>query len=244
MVFPRRTHIPFPLARVPLAAVPPAWVLPAMVLCWASLAVAPAALPALEPGVFEMGSLNRRYDELAPEMVPWREGAVAVELSSPRQELSLFYNRIVLRPQADGSFGLTLVLEFGGSADLVADLDLSGARSRLTDHIVVPRQRRTVMSRVKLLQGKDGYLVTVLELPKSFEVEIESQLGSRLVSACRPLAVLLAMDCTVLEQIFTRVTVPMPPPGETYYFEYARLSPGERAAIDRYLALASPPAAR
>lgn len=199
---------------------------------------------ALEPGVFELASLNRRYDELAPEMVPWRQGGIAVELSSPRQELLLSYNRIVLRPQADGSFSLALVLEFGGSADLIADLDLSGARSRLTDRIVVPRQRRTVLSRIELLQGKDGYLVKVLELPKTFEVEIESQLGTRLVGTCRPLAVLLPMDCDSLEQIFTRVSVPLPPPGETYYFEYARMAPAERAAIDRFLALASPPARR
>lgn len=190
---------------------------------------------AAETGVFELGSINKKYDHLTSDLAPVETGGVKVELSSPRNELSLLSNRMVLRPLGQGSYDLALQLEFGGSGSLVADLDVSGAKSRLTDELTVPPQRRTVLAKIKIARSRSGYLITPTELPKAFEVEIESRLGSQLVSACKPLGLFMPLDCASLERAFTLVSIPMPAPGETYLFESSRLAEGERRDLDAYL---------
>jgi hypothetical protein len=196
-------------------------------------------------GVFEFASLNRRYEQLAPAPVPFEQGGVSVRLASPRHQLDLRSNRLVLRPRDDGSYDLALQLEFEGGGLLVADLDVSGLVSRLEDDIAVPPQRRTVLARVRLLRGPEGYLVTPVELPATFEVEIASRVGSRLVGACRSLAALGLglVDCGGLDRAFSRVILPLPEPGETYLFEAEQLSEAERRQLDAFLAATAPPAA-
>ncbi len=190
---------------------------------------------AAETGIFELGSINKKYDHLTSDLAPVETGGVKVELSSPRNELSLLSNRMVLRPLGQGSYDLALQIEFGGSGSLIADLDVSGAKSRLTDELTVPPQRRTVLAKIKIARSRSGYLITPTELPKAFEVEIESRLGSQLVAACKPLGLLMPLDCGSLERAFTLVSIPMPALGETYLFEGDRLAEGERRDLDAYL---------
>ncbi len=190
---------------------------------------------AAETGVFELGSLNKRYDHLTSDLAPIETGGIKVQLSSPQHELSLLSNRLVLRPLGPGSYDLALQIEFGGSGSLIADLDVSGAASRLTDELVVPAQRRTVLAKVKIARSRSGYLITPLELPSDFQVEIESRLGSQLVAACRPLGLLMPLNCDDLERALTLVSIPMPAPGETYLFESERLAESERRDLDAYL---------
>lgn len=202
-----------------------------------ALAAPPSAATAGEAGVFELASLNRSHDRLAADIAPIESGPVRVLLSSPHHVLTLISNRLVLRPLADGVYDLDLQLEFAGRGQLIADLDLSGARSRLEDELTVPSQRRTVVAKVRIARSASGYLLTPLELPASFEVAIESRLGGQLVSVCRGLSAfgLLPLSCDQLERSLSLVSVPMPAPGETYLLDLDRLSPAERAEIDAFL---------
>lgn len=190
-----------------------------------------------QEGVFELTSLNRRYQQLAPDMVPVEQGAVTVRLSSPRHQLDLLSNRLVLTPRADGSYDATLELEFAGRGTLVADFDVSGVTSRFEDELVVPQQRRQLAARVRIARSDEGYLVTPQELPATFEVAIHSRVGSQLVAACNQLAVLGlgVVDCRSLNRAFSRVAVPMPEAGETYLVERARLGEEDRRRLDAFL---------
>ena len=208
-----------------------------------------AAAPGAEdgPGVFEFGSLNRSYEQLAPEIAPFEQGGVTVRLASPRHRLDLRSNRVVLRAAGDGAYDLALQLEFEGGGSLVADLDVGGVPSRLEDELTIPRQRRSVVARVLLRRSPEGYLVTPVELPETFEVEIESRVASQLVGVCRSLSVLGLglVDCAGLDRGLSRLLIPMPEPGETYLFEAERLSEAERRQLDAFLARAAvPPEAR
>ncbi len=200
-------------------------------------AAAAADDAARDAGVFEFGSLNRSHDRLAADIAPIESGAVVVRLSSPRHLLTLISNRVVLRPLASGVYDLALQLEFSGSGQLIADLDVSGMRSKLEDELVVPVQKRTVVAKVQIARSASGYLLTPVELPTRFEVSIESRLGAQLVSVCKGLSAfgLLPLSCAELERSLSLVAVPMPAPGETYLLETDRLSAAERSAVDAFL---------
>ncbi|HEX4952919.1 MAG TPA: hypothetical protein VF017_05930 [Thermoanaerobaculia bacterium] len=210
--------------------------LPGCLVALASLlAVAPPA--AAEPGVFELSSLNRSYERLAPDIVPIELGGIAIHLSSPRHHLLLAKNRLVLRPLPDGTFDAALQLEFSGQGRLVADIDLSGSPTRIEDELTVPAQRRTLMARVRLVASPEGWLVTPLEMAKTFDVEIDSRLGGRLVALCQGFGILLGgVDCDAFASLVGVARIPLPEVGETYLVDKDRLSQAEGQALDAYLA--------
>ncbi len=209
----------------------------AAVACLAVLALAAAPAPADPPGIFELASLNQRYEHLAPDIIPFESGPFVVALTSPEHQLELLSNRIVLRPEAEGGvYGLALQLEMQGEGKLVADLTVAGATSRFADVLTVPRQRRAVLGRVRIARSPSGYLVTPLELPPTFGVEIQSRVGQQLFGACRSLAILgLGSACQDLERAFSHVEVPLPQPGETYLVERRRLGAAEQHQLDGFL---------
>lgn len=239
---------------MPLELTIPRTSLTAGVLLWAALVAVPApgaragqqgpggsgasATPVGPPEVLELTRLNGTYTQLAPEMVPVQRGGVTITLSSPEHELHLTDSRLTLTPLSDGSHQALLELEFAGRGILVADLAVSGAGSQLEDELEVPRQRRTLSGRVRIVRSQEDYLVTTEALQETFEVEIKSRLGGQLVAACKPLSVLalMALDCDGLERVFSQVAVPLPAPGETYIVEGARFSPEVRSRLDAYLA--------
>ena len=200
-----------------------------------SLALAVAPLAWAGSGSFEFGSLNRRYERLAPEMVPVVYGPLTAHLSSPEHQLDLLHNRVVLKARGDGVFDAGVELEFAGSGRLVADLDLSGASSRLEDLLTVPQQKRTLFASVRIFKSPSGYLVTPLEMPKTFAIAIESRLGRRIVDSCRGVGFLLGLDCDGLAQLFEQAAIPLPETGETYLVEASRLSAAERGQLDSFL---------
>jgi len=187
--------------------------------------------------VFHFAELDRRYEELTPDMVPVREGTLSVALSSPKNQLDLFDHRLTLSPRPDGTHDATLSLDFAGSGTLIAELNLGGAASRFEDELTVPRQRRQLAARVRITPVPEGYSITLVELPPDFEVAIESRLGQQLVGACLPLAALglAPIRCDSLNRAFSQVQVPLPAAGETWFFEAHRLSPESRQQLDRYL---------
>lgn len=218
-------------------------VLPAITLLACALLAAPVALGA-EEGVFRFDSLNRRYTDLAPDLVPVKTGPVTVWLSSPEHELNLVGNRLVLEPRPDGGYDAVLELEFSGRGQLVADFDVSGTRSRLEDDLTVPRQTRSLAARVRIRKSPEGYLVTPETLPETFEVAIQSRVGAQLVAACAPLSLLglAPIDCNALARSFATAAIPMPPAGETYLLEADRLSEADRERLDAFLARSARPA--
>ncbi len=203
----------------------------------ALLALPGGALPATEPGVFELSSLNRSYERLAPDIVPIEVGGITIRLSSPRHHLLLAKNRLVLRPRPDGTFDAALQLEFSGRGHLVADIDLSGTPTRIEDELTVPAQRRTLMARVRLIPSAEGYLVTPLEMPETFDVEIDSRLGGRLVGLCQGIVILAlgGVDCDAFAGLVGVARIPLPAVGETYLVEKDRISEVERQLLDAYL---------
>lgn len=197
-----------------------------------------AAAGSRSGGVFELTSLNHRYEEMGTGLAPIRQGPITIQLSSPRHQLDLLSNRLELVPGADGSYGVTLDLEFSGGGALVADFDVSGVRSHLEDELEVPAQKRTLVARARISRTSAGYEVTPLELPATFEVTIHSRVGSQLVSACSSLAALglVPTSCDSLGQALSTAVIPLPAPGETYLLEAERFSAADRRRLDDFLA--------
>lgn len=214
-------------------------------VAWMAVLLAALGLPG-PPGWAASGQdfvfpeLNRRYEQLTPEMIPVSEGSLSVGLESPQNQLDLLGHRLTLTPGGDGTHDAVITLDFQGEGSLIAHFDLGGAISTYRDELVVPRQEREIPARVRITPTADGYAVTIVELPSEMRVAIESQLGSRVVAACLPLSALglVPVSCTSLDRAFSQVRLPLPGAGETYLFETEQLSPESRRLLDAYLSSA------
>jgi len=195
------------------------------------------AQPASTTETFVFTPCNRTYQQLGGDLAPVTQGAMTIDLTSPRHELRLFDHRLEMTPLADGSHRARFVAEFAGDGDLVADVDLGGMTSRLEDRVVLPRQETTVDARVRLGHGDQGYEITPLELPETVELRIQSQLAGRFASLCDTLTLVPGMvaDCGALRAALSRARVPMPELGETYLLPAECLDDDVRLKLDLYL---------
>ncbi len=169
------------------------------------------------------------------------EGPLTVHLSSPDNHLTLRSHRLRLTPLGDGSHRAEVVADFSGAGHLVARVELAGAVSRLDDDVEVPPQTRTVVARVVIARDADGgYRVTPLEMPPSLPVTLHSGLAGRLGDLCGSFALLpgFGLDCAAVRGALSTANVPLPAPGETFPVPTERLSAGDRARLDAYLARA------
>ncbi len=186
---------------------------------------------------FEFQRLNRSFSGEAAALDPIRQGPLTLRLTSGRQVVALRRHRLELSPAGSGLHAARLEVEFLGKADLQAEVDVGGAASRLEDEVIVPLQTRTLEGRVRLERARDGFVFTAVELPPTFEVDISSRLGNQLLTLCDQMTILLAgLDCSGFARSLTRVSLPLPAPGETFELPDAELAPEERAALQRYLA--------
>jgi len=204
-------------------------------------AVAVGAQPQYRDFVF--AERNRLYPDLQVTPQPAAWGPVLVHLSVPKASLQLSDHLVRLTPRPDGSHDVWSEFRFSGSGTLVADLAVAGLSTRKTDQVLLPRQAQIVQGRVRLERGPDAYLVTPLELPREVRLQIQSRLAEDLVAWCAsmPLISLTGTDCSGLRSALSHVTVPLPPPGETYLLPYTEFTAEERRALDGYLtAVASP----
>ena len=163
-------------------------------------------------------------------------GVATLILRSPEHELTLEEHAVTLEPLADGEHRIGIHLSFNGHGLLDADLKVGVVQGKLADEITLPSQALDLEGRVLIEPSTEGWTITVLEGPESVTVELESQLASRMVPLCKQMAlVLVRFDCGALEEAMSRVTVPMPAPGEQFFLAREELTESEAAALEAYL---------
>lgn len=222
----------------PMPMIRPTWrAIPALLLLALLLAPAAGAGAAPTTETFVFPACNRTFQQLGGDLAPVTQGAMTIDLSSPRHQLRLFDHRLEMTPLADGTHRARFVAEFGGDGDLVADVDLGGMASRLEDTVVLPRQTTTVDARVRLGHGAQGYEIVPVELPEDVELRLQSQLAGRFATLCDTLTLVPGMvaDCDALRAALSRARVPMPEPGETYLLPEECLDDDVRLKLDLYL---------
>lgn len=231
------------LARRPAAAALIVMLaLPLLAVAGAGEAAAQSS-EAAERRVFAFDRLNRSYRMDDSEMRPVEQGPVTIHLASPRNSLVLKDHSVALTPLGDGTHETSIVLDFLGSGDLVADLVTEGGTSsRLDDLVIVPRQAVRLDGRVRFARVPGGWDVTALRLPKVVPISIQSRLVGNLVTMCGQMGVFLGLDCDGLDRSLSRIEVPMPEAGSVFFLPEEELTTDEARALDAFLGTA-PPAA-
>ncbi|MGB3564114.1 MAG: hypothetical protein WBH85_08455 [Thermoanaerobaculia bacterium] len=186
--------------------------------------------------------VNGVHRDVPVEMVPFSGGGITVQLTSPTNELEIHEHLVKLRPAADGTHEVVARVRFSGSAKLVAVLTLAGLPGSLEDDIILPEQEKEIVARVELAQSDEGILVTPVENPKEVEIAIQSELAGRIVTMCEGFSLIpgTGLACDGLEEAFSTVRLPIPPPGDTYLIEYKALNTDERRQMDAYLEAFNP----
>lgn len=187
---------------------------------------------------FSFAALNRNYKDLVQELEPFQVGPATILVRSPQHLLRLVSHSARLTPSAAGGLDALLRVEFQGSGQIEADIDMTGLDTTVRDALVVPRQVLEVRGRLSVAQTEGGFLVRALELQPSIQVQIESELAARLFRICRPMGlVLVSLDCRELERALTLLDVPLPQ-NESFFLADEEISPAEREALIRFLDLA------
>ncbi len=198
------------------------------------LLVAAAPAPPEDRGV-ELAFLNQTHSNLDIELAPIREGPLAIHLSSPRHQMTLHRNRLVLIPTASEDAEARVAAEFEGEGDLVADVEGVSLATRLRDHVVAPRQIVELRGKVRVARDEEGYTLRVVEAPPSVPVRIRSGLVGRCVALCRGLGLFAMVDCARLERALSTVRVPLRSDQATLRLPRAQLRATERAYLDRFV---------
>lgn len=181
--------------------------------------------------------VNGEHADLASEIEPVEFGPLVVEISSPHHRLEVLEHELRLGPEADGSDRAQVWVRYQGEADLLAELVVAGMTSEIEDHIELPLQELEVSGRIELVREEEGYRVTVLEAPSHVEVEVESDLGAQLETLCQGFAIMTlgTFDCDALGRALSRLRLPLPEPGESYFVAASALTQQEHRQVEAYL---------
>lgn len=196
------------------------------------LASSAGVAPATGTWEFEFSRLNRVYRDVAGALEPAEAGPFRIELSTPRQEVTLRRHRVRLSPRGGGTHDAEVRAEFRGQGRLDARASVLGLGQGFQDDVTLPDQALAFRARVRIARAREGYLVTALALPAEAEVLIRSRLGTSLVRWCERLAVL---PCDGLGAALRTAVVPLPPPGRAYLLADTDLSAEDRRRLDEYL---------
>ena len=184
---------------------------------------------------FQFEAYNREYVNVRSS-AQWEQGGpVSVKVSSPAHRLVIRDHGVELRPRGEGVFDARVRVSFSGEGDLLADVGLVGAETRMEDHVVVPLQEVEVEARVRFAAIEGGYEIETLELPEVVNVAIESRLGRQLVDTCKQTLAILGINCSGLDAMFSNAPVPMPKPGGQYFISDDQLGRTERRRLNRFL---------
>ena len=195
-----------------------------------------AAQSAGERRVFAFDRLNRGYEMDGSQIAPVQQGPMTIHLQSPRNSLVLKDHSVALTPLGDGTYDTSIVLDFLGSGDLIADLVTdAGTTQRFDDLVIVPRQAVRVNGRVRFARVPNGWDVTALRLPKQVEIGIQSRLVGNLVTMCGTMGVFLGLDCDSLDRSLSRVDVPLPEAGSVFFLPEEELTEREVQALEGFL---------
>lgn len=185
---------------------------------------------------FAFERLNRTFETVVEELAPVQVGPAQVTLRSPQHAFTLRRHLADLKPSPSGGHSIELELSFSGWGLLEADVTMGSLSTSLSDKVVIPGQSLALAGRVQLARTDGGYLVTLVELPPSVSVRIESQLARRLFSLCRPMGlVLVNLDCQALEAALSVIDVPLPAPGQSFLLPDEELTELDREGLDLYL---------
>jgi hypothetical protein len=201
---------------------------------------APAAARAPSTLDLVVSGFNPTYSRPGAAMAPVARGPLTLRLTAPENTVVVTENRLRLARLDDGTDRVDGSAEFAGRARIVADYELAGVPGRLEDEVTVPRQSRAIAGRVRLARAdgdEGGYAVTIVELPPTVEVRIESRLAGQLGAVCDALSILplVALDCDAIRGALATASVPLPKAGEIYFLPDSRLTPAERRLLDAYL---------
>ena len=185
---------------------------------------------------FEFEHYNREYVNIRSGTQWERSGTIEATLTSPEHRLSIRDHSVDLQPAPEETYLARIRVNFSGEGDVVAELRMAGADTLLEDHVTAPQQEVEVLARLRFRQVDGGYELETVELPQSIEVEIESQLGDRIVGICQSGLSLLGVQCGGLDAMFSTATIPLPQPGGTYFIPEDNLSKAERIRLNRFLA--------
>ena len=200
------------------------------------LLIAASPAPPADQGI-ELTYLNQTYSDLEADLAPIQEGPLAIQLSSPSQQLTLHRNRLVLTANPGGAPDAWVEAEFEGEGDLVADIEGGTLTTQLRDRVVVPRQTVQKRGKVRIERDEESYLLHVLEAPPSVPVQIRSDLVGRLVGICKGMGLFAVVDCVRFERALSTVNIPIRSDGQTVLrLPHARLSAADRAYLDRFAA--------
>ncbi len=178
---------------------------------------------------------NQSYQDFAPKLDPIKQGPLSIQLSSPKQVLSLKSHTLALRRIGDDLHAFQVLATFEGSGNLFADIDLMGLTSQLSDTFFIPLQKRAISGKIKVEKSTEGYHVTVISLPKHTQVHVRTGLASKLVTWCERFSVLPSslLDCGNLKRSLTHLKIPLPQ-NKSYFVAYADLSPEEQKHLAQY----------
>ena len=165
---------------------------------------------------FSLPLLNGSYEDVVPRLSPIRHGALTIRPSVPNSTLQLKSHRIVIVRTDIDRFDVLLDITLSGMGNLSAELSLGGAETTLSDRVTLPEQSLRIPGIVRLAMLPEGLQITTVELPLAITVDIQSALGSRLLSSCRTLLSLLPVGCSGLESTLSRIRVPLETSGESY----------------------------
>jgi hypothetical protein len=184
---------------------------------------------------FVFPRLNGTFRDMAPEIAPVSAGGLSIVLSSPANSLTIRAHELELEPLGGGLHRFRGMVDFLGKADLVAVFEAT-VPGRLEDQVLLPIQRVELEGELEILRVAEGYDVTTRKLPEHADVAMQSRLGNQLLSICDLMSIFTGGECGGLEQAFSRVRLPLPPPGETYHVRAEELTAEEREILDAYLA--------
>ena len=207
----------------------------------AALVLALVAAPAptqdeTEARVVSFERLNRVYEGLIDDLTPVQIGPAEVLLRSPEHALTVSRHEATLRPGDDGVFETALELDLAGSGRIDADITIGSLESRLSQELTVPRQTLRLEGAIRVRRSAEGYWITTVRMPEVARVRIESELGTRLFTVCRQMAlVLVSLDCNAIERAVTLIHAPLPEAGGEYLIGLEDVTPEERRDFDRFL---------
>ncbi len=186
---------------------------------------------------FSFDRVNGVYSNPNPDLEPIHQGPMTVQLRSPANRVELRENRLLLRPNEDGTHNAWLTLELQGEGDLEADLLIGGMTSTMTDKVTLPPQTLLLEGRIRMDRVDGGYRVTAVDLQGEVRLEIRSQLAEGLVTTCSRISILvpLGASCKELERSLSVATVPMPESGTTFLLSDDLLTDSDRQGLDTYL---------
>lgn len=178
--------------------------------------------------------LNDTFRDMAPEIAPVSTAGLTILLSSPSNSLTIRGHELELEPLGDSRHRFRGWVDFLGKADLVAKF--TGAMpAGMEDQVLLPIQQLELEGEVDFKKMPGGYDITVRQLPTHAEIVMQSRLAGQLVRVCDMLTILSGGDCSGLDAAFSRVRLPLPAAGETYFVADDQLTADERQAFDDYL---------